>query len=75
MKSNQDLRDYAKQKGVRLYEVAAELEVWDSALSRRLRHELSPKDKQDFIKAVDRVARRKIHERGEKHVKKNTDSN
>ncbi len=51
MKTNQDIRDLAKQHGVHLWQIAECLEMTDSAFSKRLRHELS-RDEKDEIEAI-----------------------
>lgn len=52
---NLDIRNYAKSKGVKQWQVAEELGVTEFAFSRQLRHELSDIDKQAVRAAVDRA--------------------
>ncbi len=56
MKSNIDIRKYAKEKGVRLWEVAIALNISEPTITRRLRVELSDQQKADLYRAIDRVA-------------------
>ena len=53
---NTDIRHHAKQKGVFLYEVAEVLQISDPTFTRRLRHELSDKDKQEIFTIIDKLA-------------------
>lgn len=48
---NKDIRDYARIKDVRLWQIAEKLNLCDSNFSRLLRHEL-PNDKKAEIKAI-----------------------
>lgn len=54
--ANQDLKYYAKDKAVRLWQVAEVLEITDFQLSRKLRHELNAAERENFIRAVDGLA-------------------
>lgn len=53
---NQDIRSIAKDNGVMLWEVAAELGINDGNFSRRLRRELSADDKARIIEIIQAVA-------------------
>lgn len=55
---NQDIRALAKDRGVKLWEIAEVIGVSDGNFSRRLRRELSPAEKQRIVKIIDRVAAR-----------------
>lgn len=48
---NKDIRDYARIKDVRLWQIAEKLNLCDSNFSRLLRHEL-PEEKKAEIKAI-----------------------
>lgn len=48
MKKNIDIRDLIEQSGVKYWEVAEALEITDGNFSRKLRKELSKKEK-EFI--------------------------
>lgn len=56
MKSNIDIRKYAKEKGVRLWEVAIALNISEPTITRRLRVELPDGDKAKIFTTIDRVA-------------------
>lgn len=56
MNRNMDVRGYAKEKGVYLYEVAEVLNISEPTLIRWLRTELSEDRKAAMIEAIDRVA-------------------
>ena len=56
MKSNIDIRKYAKEKGVRLWEIAIALNISEPTITRRLRVELSDQQKADLYRAIDIVA-------------------
>lgn len=53
---NEDIKAYAKMKKVKLWQVAEELELTDSQLSRKMRHELDAESKQVIINIVDAIA-------------------
>lgn len=56
---NQDIKNYAKSKGVRLWQIAAVLHINDSNFSRKLRKELSEAQKQEIIQIIDRIAEKR----------------
>lgn len=56
MSRNLDIRSYAKQKGVYLYEVAEFLGISEPTITRRLRTKLSNERKTELIETIDRVA-------------------
>lgn len=49
--NNKDIRNYAFVKGVRLWQIAEKLNIYDSNFSRILRHEL-PEEKKEEIKEI-----------------------
>ncbi|MCC2836288.1 hypothetical protein MKC69_14215 [[Clostridium] innocuum] len=51
-----DLRDYAKSKGVKLWQIAEKLNINDGNFSRKLRKELPDQEKKKIIMIVDEVA-------------------
>ncbi len=53
---NEDIKAYAKMKKVKLWQVAEELELTDSQLSRKMRHEIDAESKQVIINIVDAIA-------------------
>ena len=54
--SNEEIKKYAKQSGVRMYELATEFEMNESVLSRMFRCELDEDMKQVIIGAINRLA-------------------
>ncbi len=57
--ANDEVKAYAKQAGVRLWEVAERLHITDVTLSKKLRYELDPEYKSRIIKLVDQIAKEK----------------
>lgn len=57
--ANEYPKKFAKQNGVSLWEVAQELGIADTTLSKKLRHELPPEERDQFIFAVREIARRR----------------
>lgn len=49
---NQDIRKAAAEAGVKLWQIADALGIADSSFSRRLRKELSKKEKDRILKIV-----------------------
>lgn len=56
---NQDVKNYAKAKGVRLWQIAEVLKINDGNFSRRLRKELPEAQKQEIMKIIDDLAQRR----------------
>ena len=59
MKSNNDIRQHAKTKGVFLWEVAERLNMNDGNFSRKLRKELPENEKAQIIGIIDSIAKSK----------------
>lgn len=59
MKANSDIRNYAKKKGVLLWEIAYRLDINDGNFSRRLRRELSAEEKSRIRAIINSVAAQK----------------
>ena len=57
--ANEEVKAYAKQAGVRLWEVAEKLSITDVSLSKKLRYELELDMKSRIVKIVDQIAREK----------------
>jgi len=62
---NIEIKTAAKQKGVFYYEIADRLGIVDSALSRKLRRELSAEEKQRIFSLIDEIAAEKEKDRRE----------
>ena len=54
--TNIEIKTAAKQKGVFYYEIADRLGMYDTALSRKLRRELSAEEKQRIFSLIDEIA-------------------
>ena len=53
---NEDIKAYARLHTVKLWQVAEALGITDSALSRKMRHELEPETKRRIMKLVEKIA-------------------
>lgn len=53
---NKDIRDYARIRDVRLWEIANALGINDATFSRKLRIELSEDKKAEIYSIIDRLA-------------------
>lgn len=53
MKANRDIRDAVETRGFRLWELADALGMQDSNLSKKLRRELSPQEKEHYFKVIE----------------------
>lgn len=56
MGRNTNIKEYAKLCGVRLWQVADELGIKDSNLSKLLRYPLSPEKENEICAIIDRIA-------------------
>ncbi|MGN0502661.1 MAG: hypothetical protein ACI4HN_07020 [Ruminococcus sp.] len=56
MLANTDIRATAKDKGVRLWEIAEYLKVSDPTMTRKLRRELSANEKKRMFTIIDEIA-------------------
>lgn len=56
MQANMDIREKAKQAGVRLWQVADAVGLNDGNFSRKLRKELSQDEKRHILDIIDRLA-------------------
>lgn len=54
---NQDIRDAAKKSGIKLWQIAEKLEIWDATLSRKLRKELPQEEKEKIIGIIAELAK------------------
>lgn len=53
---NTDLREYAKNQKVKLWEIADSLGITDTNFSKKLRYELSPEKKKEIFAIIDELA-------------------
>lgn len=54
--ANQDVRQYAKEKGVQLWKCAAAMNISEPTMTRRLRTELTEQAKQELISIIDKLS-------------------
>ncbi len=55
MQTNQKIRNYAKSKGVLLWEIAEIIGVNDGNFSRKLRRELSNEEQARIMRIIDEI--------------------
>lgn len=63
--ANEDIRKYAKARGVYLWEIADKLGIHDTAFSKALRYELAQKEKEKIIAHIKQIAANKADEEKE----------
>lgn len=56
---NKEIRNAAKNAGIRLWEVAAAYGINDGNFSRKLRRELPQEEKEKILAIIDRLAQEK----------------
>ena len=54
--NNQEIRETAKNKKVRLWQIADKLGISEPTMTRKLRHELTKKEKKQIIKIINELA-------------------
>lgn len=54
---NDDLKRYARSKGVYLWQVADVLTVSEATIYRRLRHAMKDDERAAFVAAVDKITK------------------
>lgn len=54
--ANRDLKLAAAGAGVRMWQIADELGMLDSSLSRKLRHELSHEEKAEILEIINKLS-------------------
>lgn len=59
MLANTDIRETAKERGIRLWEVAEHLKISEPTMTRKLRKELPRAEKQRILQIIDEIADRK----------------
>ncbi len=55
--ANQKIREYAKKKNVKLWQIADELNMSDANFSRMLRHQFSEDKTAKIIQIIDKIAK------------------
>lgn len=53
---NEDIKDYAKQKNIKMWLIAERLNIADSSFSRMLRYEMSREKKAEIKAIIDELA-------------------
>lgn len=56
---NQEIKSKAKEKGVKLWEIADVYGINDGNFSRKLRHELPEAEKAKILALIDEIAERR----------------
>ena len=56
MTLNKDIKVKARKSGVLIWEIADRLGIADTTMSRRLRYELSDKEKELIVSAIDEIS-------------------
>lgn len=59
---NVEIRNYAKENGVKLWEIADVYGVSDITFSKKLRYELPEKDKENIMQIINDLAKAKEDE-------------
>ena len=54
--NNKEIRDYAKAKRIKLWQIAAELGLNDGNFSRKLRFELAAETKVQIFRIIDELS-------------------
>ena len=54
---NLDVRFKAKASGVSLWQIAAKMEISENTLYRKLRKEMTQKEKEEFFKIIRQIAK------------------
>lgn len=57
--TNIELREYAKRNNVPLWMLAEHLGFSEPTMTRKLRRDLSPEDREKFLTAIDTIVSRK----------------
>ena len=55
---NADLREAIRESGVRQWELAEAVGIREETLSRKLRYELEPEEKEKLLRAVEQLKQR-----------------
>lgn len=55
--NNEEIRAAVKQSRVRMWQIAEAMQIQDSALSRKLRHELPDTEKERIMGIIEKLSR------------------
>lgn len=58
---NHEIKSKAKEKGVKLWEIADAYGINDGNFSRKLRHELPEAEKTKILALIDEIAERRVN--------------
>lgn len=62
MFNNLVIRDFAKAKGVRMWEIAHRWGCDDATFSRKMRFEFSPEDQEKALKIISEIVEERMNE-------------
>ena len=51
-----EVKQYARQRGIKLWEIAERVGIAPEIMSKRLRHEFSPEERQKVLEVIDELA-------------------
>lgn len=54
---NQDIRNAAKKAGIKLWQIAEKLGIWDATLSKKLRKELPQEEKEKIFGIISELSK------------------
>ena len=60
--TNNEIRSKAKEKSVKLWQLADALKISEPTITRKLRHELPEEEKNKILALIDEIAERKSEE-------------
>lgn len=60
--TNNEIRTKAKEKSVKLWQLADELKISEPTMSRKLRHELPEEEKNKILALIDEIAEKESEE-------------
>lgn len=55
--NNEEIRTAVKRSRVRMWQIAEAMQIQDSALSRKLRHELPNTEKEKILEIIEKLSR------------------
>lgn len=61
--ANERIKNYAAGKGVKLWQIADEMGIQDSSLSRKFRHEFTDEEQKKTLQIIDALAAKKCEVR------------
>lgn len=56
MRKNQNVREYAKKKGVRLWQIASQIGISEPTITRWMRVDLSSEKEKRILDAIDQIS-------------------